>query len=1422
MKKRFFYLLGICITIMGITSMGVAADSSTYYDESFDKWNLNISADTENKEKVFNETTGGWILSGITGDATVSTVNATSVNSSWTNRGKILKVTGTDLSKDTADSAFLAHLPFKGYTYDIDRLYIEFDVFIPSSNTKFNNRFFVGGPFNGTWSYYSDNNSLRTFMRCVNSANGTPGTTAFEYYGQPIGEWQHIEMIYDGNDAEEFTFSNGTKGTNYTTLKINQTVISTNNTKSTKRVVAENFTGNLPFGGYSDYETPNNAYVWGEYYIDNVKVYTNNKYFAFSHSDYDGKNVAINTAYVDIVTNAIVDKSSLSSITVNNNADFTPSILEDGKTVRIAFNKYLNNNTTYTINFSGLTASGTAIATNKNTVSFTTNANADPYLNFDILKEAKVREVYGVSGIAMLAKFDEAPGQIYVSREITNSVNLASENPSYLPSCIAKVIDPNGNTVATYDFSHMDRIGKEYAVLECNDNIPGIWTIQIMNGRGPKSNQGGDIFQIGINGTDVWGLRGEKVIGSGSITGENWIYTQKTLDYIHIGTNKSTPFNLYDDEGKHVATSESTSRAYLSQKMYITEGIEPEKAYKVDFTNSFSGEIEIDGIPALLCPTKEAALELKGGWDETGGIVVQGPIQKRAREEIVRLINTKDLTVNVNKPSSVDYDSLDNIMAEAQLFGSYANLGGIGSAIDNQILDVSSPYLGIMQGKPITVPEKNWQHGHYYEFNTSAVAAMASIYGMDLDLNYLKGNPTLANRVAINLLGIIAQLDEGHLLRVANLTNSHIIMTGAMFAARDMAVAYGYIRDAIDPQTREILDIGMRAVCDKHINYVGQGPTNQALFCMSLAARMYNITGDERYHDTFKRQIKSLLENTDNAHGISDLGYFIEDSGCDGSYEYMNRFHYYTLYKFYKNLPNADAKLVEQMKEGVQKSLEFESFFWVPQPYTSKTVTIGPGNFTSRTDAGVYFGTDNYPGYSIVWDEFPLARRRFEMESGEKLVGDTYTSHPNKINSEDIAKKQISNYYGRYENSDVNTGNGLSSYPDASFDAFNATEWTQAAEGLPYEASDGTFWIKDGFVAFKHKGIYGTVFYGVDNSLWRDNYSVMGGGPTVLWGEGTGTTLVSKKHCNYYTGTTTMVVDAAPDVVSTCVYGNDADGNFIYSGKEGTPWYGGLDSVDFNWVEENKSFKISGEVAYANNSYKTGVKTMTGKTVSWLYDFANDGLGLSVSLDNILSGEEFWVNLPIAAEDSKITCVYDEEAGTLTVNNGEGSMVYSWDPKTVESTFISRKLNGVYRLRLKMSVSNKVGKVDLMIKNIAPNFTINELALYKDCKIGDRRLAETLKNNEEKQYISYRIRNNTNTSRDMMLLIAYFDGSGNLSLVEKKEYTLMPDEVSNIVSDKLDLFKREGTVKAFIWSDDGKIEPLTDKNEWTIKDLYND
>ena len=164
------------------------------------------------------------------------------------------------------------------------------------------------------------------------------------------------------------------------------------------------------------------------------------------------------------------------------------------------------------------------------------------------------------------------------------------------------------------------------------------------------------------------------------------------------------------------------------------------------------------------------------------------------------------------------------------------------------------------------------------------------------------------------------------------------------------------------------------------------------------------------------------------------------------------------------------------------------------------------------------------------------------------------------------------------------------------------------------------------------------------------------------------------------------------------------------------------------------------------------------------------------------------------------------------MKNGSGSMTYEWD-KTLSSSFTD-EVEKTNRLRIKLSDK---GMASIKITNQAPDFTISEMGLYKDSSLGDMRLTEKLRKNGGNQYISYRIRNNKNEDTRAKMVIAHYDTNGKLvGIISEKSFGLPSDSTTRIISDALPIAGKTGEIRAFVWSDDGNLYPLTPKNKWII------
>ena len=76
-------------------------------------------------------------------------------------------------------------------------------------------------------------------------------------------------------------------------------------------------------------------------------------------------------------------------------------------------------------------------------------------------------------------------------------------------------------------------------------------------------------------------------------------------------------------------------------------------------------------------------------------VVTQGAIQRRAHEKAVEIATTENLDVVINRPAEIPRN-IQNPIAEAQMFGAYGVISGVGAACARQIIDPKSPYLGFI------------------------------------------------------------------------------------------------------------------------------------------------------------------------------------------------------------------------------------------------------------------------------------------------------------------------------------------------------------------------------------------------------------------------------------------------------------------------------------------------------------------------------------------------------------------------------------------------------------------------------------------------------------------------------------------------------------------------------------------------------
>ena len=862
---------------------------------------------------------------------------------------------------------------------------------------------------------------------------------------------------------------------------------------------------------------------------------------------------------------------------------------------------------------------------------------------FEILQKSSVENQEGIGGFAMLAEFENGnPQSVYFSRKTDEANNY---NSPFKDTAIAEITDPDGNIACAYDFSNQPT-GTASTVLEVPYSMDGIWQIKFISSRN------GDVLEIGINGAVNWGVRGEYMIGSeNNISKTAYVYVPEKVDSLYVGTtNSAYPAKIYNESGELAGVTEPKDYGLIKSQKQI-DNIGKECVYKIELAQNGKYGILIDIAPSLMCPTKEMALALKGGWQESGGVLVQGGLQARARNEILRIINDKDLTINYTVPKfdfsklTADGQPLRNPRLEAYLATSQKL--NVTYMAEQQNLDVNSPFCGSF----VKESDTSFENGDFTVLGYSDSFVFASVVDLEGQLNPFYGSKTLADRTALAILANIVSLSEDFMVKDNKISSNGAITHGNFYYCW-IASSYMRVRSLLDDDTVEILDMAMRHLAYKQGAMRGRGPTNQWFFTVNGVMASRYTTNDTIVKGIFERHLDAMSGYAVNGKGFSKGGYFIEQ-GCDGDYHNLSRELYYEVYKTVKRT-EPDSKYLEPMRKIIQENLEFISMFGLPD---TGAEIYGTNAAASRRLGSM--GCDTHNTYTLIFDEFALAARKFEKAD--------------KLCSESSVKEALAKYANTYYWTKIMPRGGLNEY--------NAYKNGQT-ESEPYPAEyENGIWEKDGTIAVKHKGLYMNVFYALAER-YVPQMSFMGGGMSLLYADNVGGVSSSRKPGGYEN------ITSYDQIMSSCMFGKKADGSLFMTGKE---------TADFEWLIKNRKFKISGT-------------TPDGINASWTYTLNSEGIRMTAETDANL--KEIWLNIPLSCSDGSAEITH--ENGRLRYTYNDNSVEFTWDKdaKYYVTRLTDDENSSMSFLRIKMNG----GKCVVDIRNTTQekadvsvmDFTLNE------------------------------------------------------------------------------------------------------------------
>jgi hypothetical protein len=855
-------------------------------------------------------------------------------------------------------------------------------------------------------------------------------------------------------------------------------------------------------------------------------------------------------------------------------------------------------------------------------------------MNFPIYQTSINKVITGSNrGFGMLAKYTEnSPKEIYISR-----TTKKLDNEPLKPAANVSIFDPEGKLVLFEDLSNQTD-GQIEKVISVPKGPTGIWTVSISGGRD------GDKLAIGVPETDIWGIRGEMALGITETTPQKAYFyladiTQQERGPMFLPSLQSGFFfldalgvnstiKLFNNKGELVSglTDMGSRRVINVDKTPLKE------VWSLEF-GGVGGHIVFDGTPGLICPSKQAALELKGGTVEAEGFVMPGALQARLRNAMIE-ISKKPLGVELEFPDDIPQDIIKPQM-EVLLYGKYGATQGVGYVLKHQVLDINNPYFGMVVNKDPKVVPKG-------QISTAAggLATAAVTPGL---MNPAYGNKAIMYRAVLNSMSLLAWMQGDFTYKDNDLRQSLSPSSNFfIFVGPFVVDPYIMLHDKIDPELAEVWKEAILAILRKYADMNGY-LTNQWSHNILFQLSMYEKTGEKDLLQNFERMITSLFDGNfgiDSTFGQHPAGFFQELYGPEGGYDHLSAYHLMASYLIYKNLENKDPIILEKIKKGLEKNLYFKSFYWLPQPNGS---IYSPTSINTRTDTPIWTG--QYPGDIMGRAYFPLGLTRFLIQpqpsdNPKDLAGGE--TMPQRINNDAWALKTLNTLLPYKEDySDL-----IREWAHTMYEAYSEKITVEPAK-LPIEYEYGT-WELPGQIAFKRAGLYGLIFYDVAGAKRTIPQAKLGGGPTALWSKGTGSVISSMR--NTHKG----VIKTAEDIVHSCVYGNDNRGNLFYTGEERT---------NLKWIEKDKIFELESELSKPK-----------GKLV-WRYVLEETEITIIVTLklDDVINGA--YVNLPIlvSSTPAEIKKSSDKQ---MTFSYKDSEMDISWD--TTETANILDTIKTAY------------------------------------------------------------------------------------------------------------------------------------------------
>ncbi len=797
----------------------------------------------------------------------------------------------------------------------------------------------------------------------------------------------------------------------------------------------------------------------------------------------------------------------------------------------------------------------------------------------------------GVRGFGLLGRYPApGPGAIYVRRSTTQP-----RQEAYKPDCLLRVEDPIGRAVAVVEIPDSG----DSLTVTCPAGPAGVYTISVIGGRYQ------DGFELELLRTPMWGIRGEmSLVVRPDTASTGWLWVPSGARILQLEQLGGQPGDivLRDEAGNDlVATTVKPG-----QGKRLIARLDPAPAgtvVAVDLSRASGSAIVIDGVPGLLCPTQAAAVDLRGGTVEAGGISCPGPLQARIRAWMTKQ-RPEDLAVQFDMPATVPA-GLAAPVAEAQLFGQYGGMSGLRGVLARQNLDPTSPWCGTELPPDAAASRVRWDSGVHAGLLAQFLPhTLAAVVATKARLNPLAGNRALARRAALAAFYHLSSLTGDRLIREGNTFAGSVSypMTHAFFVFGALGSGLAEVEPWLDAEAKALWTEGVLAVSDKLGDHQGY-QSNQWLHHLSGHLGVLEVTGEPRVRARFERQIKAFISGTygaDAKFGQHPAGYYLEEYGCDGNYDNMNLTAMVAILHRYRRMAVTDQVVVAAMNGSIERNLRFKSMLLMTDGGGAPT---SPSSFNSRRPESS-LATSNPAGDHLARGDSALAAAKVRLSV--MPASGTYPASifPYYVNQDAWALRLISDgLKGGLDTKSFDSGGLLPLF----YQAYLSPMATPAE--LPFQAASGA-WQLPGIVSWKRGGTYLAVFHDIAGTspTRRLGNAVMGGGPTACWREG-GMFIASQAN-----GRKPMRATTPQDTTFSCVYGTNRRGTFVHSGQE-----------------------RSSATSTAPSGSITVTEQLSGGTVTWTYVLEDDGaLAIAVALRGT-GWREAFVNIPMPDQQAEWT-----------------------------------------------------------------------------------------------------------------------------------------------------------------------------------------